>query len=274
MQAANLDLDGTVKPFIYGEPGSGKTTFVATAMDDPRTRPLLHINCGGQPKSMRRRSVDERPTIIEMTELKDMMYVYDFFANGQKDTDPLRKKCSEAGIKMYPHYNSLSFDGFTQVQRIAVGEIVGFNSKKPGEALPRAEIQHWGDALNRMVYATNLFYMLPVSVIVTSLDKLDKDELRGSIEYGPWLWGQARNELPAYSLLTMRMVRQANVQTTIRKELTPDAYSVAYVDQFGTQKYLAKDQYGMQDKDGKRIAFLENPTIPMIMDLIYGPYKA
>ena len=250
----------TIKAFIYGDPGSGKTTFAATLCDDPRTSPVFWINCGGNPDTLNGRK--ESPFVTTLEATKELNPVYDWFASGQ----PIVEKhalWTALGVDTPPvPFKSIVIDGLTEYQRVAMDEITGNKGKGPGDALKQPEIQHWGQALNRLTLVARLFFGLNITTFLTALERVEKDELTGSLSYGPGLWGQARAEVPGYSLLTVRMARQSKMDPKTRMEAR-DAYSVAYIDQLG--KWLAKEQYG-----GKLPKYVENPTAKFFMDAIYG----
>lgn len=259
MKAADLTAT-TLKAFLYGDPGSGKTTFLATAMDDPRTYPVLWFNCGGNPQSIRKRR--PLPTIFDLEATKDLDQPYNWILNGQKPEHKFVKMAAELGVTLTPPYRFIVLDGVTEYQRVAMDELTGNKGKSFGDALTSADQRTWGLALARLTQAARLLYGLPIGVAITALEKQEQDALTGALQYGPSLWGQARSEVPAYSLLTMRLVRRSKLLSK-EKEATPTAHSVAYIDQVG--KFLAKDQYGDLPRS------LAEPTMPQLMDLIYGP---
>lgn len=267
----------TLKYFLYGDPGGGKTTHIATAMDDPRTSPMLLLNCGGNPDSLRFRST--LPTIVTIELVSELNPFYDWLYAGQP-TGPLdlpARAKEKLGLTLTPPYRSVGIDGATELQRIIMDENLGNKGKSPGDSLKSAQIQDWGRVLQQVTYLTRLFYGLAesrpaadgitiipgISILITALEKIDQDQLTGVMSYGPGLWGQSRAEVPAYSLLTSRLVRRNKLTQAMITE-TGEAYGVAFFDQLG--KFLAKDQYG-----GKLPGYMANPTISKIMTAIYGP---
>lgn len=264
----------TLATFFYGDPGGGKTTLVASAMDDPRTAPLLLLNCGGNPASIRRRST--LPTILTIEDVAELNPVFDWLKAGQPTSEkdlPARLK-SAYGLELTPPYRSVAIDGMTELQRVIQDKNLGNAGKGPGSDLKPAQIQDWGKVLSQVTYIARLFFSLAdeqkfpdgrvvpgISVFVTALERVDHDQLTGVMSYGPGLWGQARAEVPAYSLLTSRLVRRNKLPQAMAQE-AGEAYSVAFFDQLG--KFLAKDQYGGLPP------MMSEPTVPKIMEILYG----
>ena len=263
----------TLKLFCYGDPGAGKTTFCATAVDDPRTSPALWINCGGNPESLYTRKT--LPDILSIEATKDVTPIYDWIAGGQNLGHPFVKTLNDLGIdpaKMGTPYKSLVLDGITEYQRICIDEITGNISKKPGEKLATVSgFGPWQDALQLLTKLARLFYGLPnISTFITGLETQKTDAQTGFIMYDVMLWGQGRGEVPAYSLLTMRMTRQSKMDITTKTAVNKGGekpYSVGYIDQVG--KFIAKEQYG-----GNLAPYYSEPTVTMLMDAIYGKVAA
>jgi len=262
--------DAYLKWFCYGDPGAGKTTLFGTACDDARTSPVLWLDCGGNPESIRNRP--NLPTFVVIEEVADLSPIYAWLKAGQpmevpsKDGTSMRKpvfvkKCEELGIPLTAPYKTVVLDGYTELQRIAVNEIVGNVGKLPGDDLAKVELQQWGDALNRIVYVTQLFTKLPMHVLTTCLEDDKTDSKAQTIRTVPWLWGQAKEEVPGYNLLVTRMIRYVELPQQSKKLFDGDVYSVVFIDQLGN--FMAKEQYGKLPK------YMAVPTVTKFLDAIY-----
>jgi hypothetical protein len=279
MKAYTTEKDITLKAFVYGDPGVGKTTFFASAMDDPRTSPVLWLDCGGNPQSIRNRK--PQPHIFMIEGSKDLDLPYDWLLKGQPAEHKFIDEATKMGVTLSrpttvplgEKYKTVVFDGLTDYQRICMDELTGNDKRKFGETLAFADQRTWGQALSKLTKLARLLFGIPnISVLVSALERQEIDGLTQAVSYGPGLWGQARAEVPGYSLLTMRMVRRSKMSTKEQKLVAEQetdgvsnepAYSTGYIDQVG--KFLAKEQYG-----GKLPARMASPTIPTIMTAIYG----
>lgn len=252
-----------LKGFYYGDPGSGKTTFLATAQDEPRTSPVFWIDCGGNPESIRNRA-HLPPVMVTLEKTKDLNDIYDWFAGGQKPEHRLVKTLVDVGLTLpSERFKTIVFDGYTEFQRLRMDEVLGNVGKKAVDDLNKAQIQHWGEVLSTMTYVSRLFFGLSdVGVLISALERQEQDQLSGTFSYSPALWGQSRSAVPTYSLMIGRVVRRSKMGSQEKKDVGDDTYSVVYFDQVG--RFLAKDQYGSLPK------YLANPTITAVMDAVYG----
>lgn len=259
----NPTLEDKLKTLFYGQPGSTKTRTAATAALDPRLSPVLYLEQGGNPLSMR--SYTRWPDIVHMEKLSDYNPIYDWLLNGQKDSSPIVDI-----LKLKPPYKTLVIDSITEVQRYSFRTVIGSSSAKPGDIPASAERQHFNKVLSQMVNFANLFYQLPMHVILTSLESETKNEATGDIFYKPLLWGQSSGEVPGYAYLVARMVHRARIEgkmyRVIGDAIDQVTSSVALFQPAGT--YMAKDQYGCMG------GFMPDPTIGKMLDLLEEQLRA
>lgn len=249
----------TLKLFVYGDPGGGKTTLFGTAMDDIRTSPVLMLNCAGNPESIRRRN--SMPFIVTLEKTVELNDIYDWFLHGQKQEHPFVAKLKEWGSP-YTTFKSIALDSLTEYQRIALDEITGNTNKKLGDDLKPADRQMWGQALARLTKVARLLYGLEgVSVFMSALESRNTDESGVSI-IGPNLWGQADKEVPGYALLAMRLVKTSSIVVTSERAKHGASKRVGFLDE--AARFFAKDQYGDLPP------FIDDVTVPMLMNKIYG----
>jgi len=259
-----------LKILFYGIPGSTKTRTSATAANDPRTAPVLYLEAGGNPIALR--DYKNPPTILHIDALDDFNPVYEWLLNGQ---DPKAKFCVD--WELTPPYRTLMIDQITDIQRMTMVIASGnqATSLKPGTIPNNMQIQHFNSTLGHMIKFGTLFFGLTnMHVIITSQEREDKDETTGLITYKPLLWGQSATEFGGYAYLVSRLVHRTRVAQDAKMrlaigEMPEGASSVALFMPSG--KYIAKDQYGMRDKDGGLLPFMVDPSIPKMLDLIYGP---
>jgi hypothetical protein len=255
---------------FYGMPGSTKTRTSATACNDPRTSPVLYLEAGGNPISLR--DYKHPPDIIHIDALEDFNPIYEWFLKGQPADAALVRD-----MDLHPPFKTLMIDQITDVQRMTMNKASGnmITADMPGTIPNPMQIQHFNATLGHMIKFAKLFFGLPdMHVIITCQEREDKDETTGLISYKPLLWGQSAGEVGGYAYLVSRLVHRTRVGTDAKLklaigEMPDDAASVALFMPSG--KYIAKDQYGMRGPDGGLLPFMVNPSIPKILDLVYGP---
>ncbi len=257
-----------LKLLLYGQPGSTKTRTSATAAMDPRTAPCLMLEQAGNPISIRH--YEKKPDIVHIDKLDEYNPFYEWLRAGQ----PADAKIV-AQFELNPPYKCLIIDGITEVQRYSFRQVVGTTQAGPGTIPATAEIQHFNKVLAQMITFANLFFGLSMHVIMTSLEREDRDESTGTIMYKPLLWGQSSGEVGGYALAVARLVHRARLDHRTEQEVNQasklgiieDAIqgttvSVALFRPSG--KYVAKDQYGSIGP------YMADPSIPKLMDNIYG----
>jgi len=257
-----------LKILFYGIPGSTKTRTSCTACLDPRTSPVLMLEAGGNPIAIR--DYPSQPDIIHIDSLEDFNPIYEFLAGGQPANHPL---VSAMGLR--PPYRTLIIDQITDIQRRVFEKATGniTTAGKPGIIPNPSQIQHFNQVLGYMIKFATLFYSLTnIHVIITSQEREDKDESTGMITYRPLLWGQSGTEVGGYAYLVSRLIHRSRLDAKLKLvagELPENATSVALFMTSG--KFVAKDQYGMRDEKGNVIPLMVDPSIPKMLDLIYGP---
>lgn len=246
-----------LRVLFYGRSGSTKTRTVYSAVKDARTHPTLGLNLAGQPASIR--DYRPRPDIIDIEKLTDLNLFYSWLLGGQVADSQLVRK-----FDLHPPYKCLVIDGLTEIQRHVANDVTGNASKGPGDRRVRLEIQHHGDILAQMCAIANMFYSLPMHVLMTALEREDKDESTGGFLYRVLLTGQSAGQVPSYAeavgwLRHAEKLPKAD-RTRLSAHLPVDATSVCYFRP--STRYDAKDQYG---------AFgdvMIDPTITKLLDCI------
>ena len=257
-----------LRVLFYGLPGSTKTRTACTACNDPRTSPVLMLEMAANIVAIRDFSV--QPDIIRIEKLEDFTPIYDWLAKGQ----PVNEFSDSLGLK--PPYRTLIVDQITDTQRMVFNKATGnlATALQAGVIPSPSQIQHFGQVLGYMVKFIDLFYKLPMHVIVCCQERVDKDEQTGATMAMPLLWGQSATEVASYAYLVARLIHRSRVQNmaTIKLaigEMPEDATSVALFMPSG--KYVAKDQYGMKNEKGDIMPYMVDPSVPKMLDAIYGP---
>lgn len=282
MKVANLDQAPYLRMLVYGDSGSGKTTLLGTAMQCKETFPLLVLNARGQPISLR--YLKHRPLVLEIETIKDFNIIYTWLLGGQgmEILEKLDRQLHMV-VSKYLHtvhgskfehaprdlqlglrkFKSLAVDSITQVQRLAMEQIVGGTMPANPATVPtQTQIQHWGRTLALMTNFADKFFQLPLHVIMTALTRRENIPAMGLTLFCPFLWGQSNLEIPSHAEIVGRLMCTGTIPVKQQKGVTTAAsqagqelpFNIMYLK--GGRDYMAKWQ-GIQNAP----AMMANPTI-------------
>lgn len=273
MQRVKIDPRSKLRVLVYGKPGSGKTTFAATAALDPRTSPVLWVDAGGNPISIAHtfnragKAIDETAiAVLKLDRIEELTEVYAWLANGQPE-DAFAKSNG-----LTPGFKTIVFDGFTQIQRLSFESVQNTSGIMPGQSAPKPQWTHFRSVLGQMIIVASKFYTLPLHVIATALEDTDvRYRTQGDPEtqynyYQPLFSGQTLHELPAWALNVGRMTHiGATDRTTVAKHFGGRGLAEARtVVQFERTEYVdAKNQHGIAD-------YHVNPNVTAMIEEIYA----
>jgi len=229
-----------IKAMIYGDSGSGKTYFIGTATQCEETSPVLVLNARGQPVTFR--LFDDPPLVVDIEEMGDFNAPYDWVLGGQPwerilrwlggpvnsvsrkfAQDVVEYSYQRAGLdeqegegesdflirlrKAPPiKFKTIAVDSITWTQRISLNQIVGNVRVSPGDMPQATQIQHWGRTLAQLTNLADLYYHLPIHVILTALTRHNEIPAMGLTMFYPFVWGQSSLELPSLAEIVGRMV--------------------------------------------------------------------
>jgi hypothetical protein len=258
MQKVNLARPH-LRLMFYGQPGSTKTRTAGTAALDERTAPVLWLDSAGNPVSLI--GYKRQPDVYVLEKPADLSIVYDWLYKGQPAKHPM---VDQFGVT--PGYKTVVVDGITDLQRQFFALVAGNANKLPGQPLESTQIQHFNTVLASMVNFAKYFYSLPMHVIMTALEREDEDKTIGQMSYKPLLWGQSAGEVPGFAYAVGRFMHvsrlESKVKQALAKELAEESISVVLWRP--SSRYVAKDQYGTLG------TYMVDPSVPKIMDAIYG----
>jgi phage nucleotide-binding protein len=226
---------------VYGDPGAGKTWLTGSAADDPRTGPILIGDIEGGLTTLRHRSdVDVSPPIRSMKELEKLYNdLYKSIKNG----------------KMY--YKTVALDSLTELADLDMRDIMkdaySRNPDKVDKDVPSQ--REWGKSRAHMRTIVRAFRDLPCHVIYTAQVATLQEEGQPT-KFFPGLAGKLRTEIPGFMDIVGYLTTDASEGVIVRKLQVQ-----------GTRRVVAKDRTSaLAPKTG----FIENPTIPMMWDLIHS----
>jgi hypothetical protein len=161
------------KVLIHAPAGAGKTRFLGTAQEDPRTFPMALLNWDGGESTLAGLDID----VFDIRDSRDFEDVY-------RD---LRKP--DAPWKSY------GVDSITETQINTLEEILGKDTVNRADPDQLAQAD-WGLVLTRMRRIVRQFYkMLPMHGFMTALSKDEVISRIGTAKM-PAMQGQFANELP------------------------------------------------------------------------------
>lgn len=139
---------------IYGQPGCGKTTLAATAMEHPELAPALLLNIEGGTLSVVGTGLDA----VDVHSLQQLEQVLWALSNPED--------------KQFGQYRTVIIDSGTELQTITLQELVMAASKKDrGRSPDDIQLQDYGRNTNALRRVFRWFRDLPVHVVVTALAK-------------------------------------------------------------------------------------------------------
>jgi len=287
MKIEKFDSVPLIRLLVYGDSGSGKTTLIGSAMDCEETSPLLVLNAGGQPISLR--NYKPRPLVLTIEAMKDFNYVYRWLKSGQPSAlDPSKHRRPEMTViaKYLKHveakaFKSVAIDSATYVQRIAMRGVIGWSAKEPdttrdsadllpGDIPPPTSQPQWGRVLAQMTNLADLYYKnIPIHVMITALTRRDTIESMGLTLFAPFLWGQSSMEVPSHAEIVGRLMCTASISSRDQKAVAQAAqgagkavpHSILYLK--GGRDFIAKWQ-GVDNPP----AMMPSPTIGKIIQVL------
>jgi hypothetical protein len=164
-----------LKALVFGPSGQGKTTFLGSAMDDPRTRPMLLLDFEGGSHVLK--GMPSEPDVVKVNSWKTYNEVYRYLSKDQHS------------------YRSLGIDSVSETNIWALLrsiEDTDFKRADP-DALTQ---QDYGKVLVQMRRMLRTFRDLPMHVIYTATAD-DDVEPRVGLMRKPAMSGKLKEEVPA-----------------------------------------------------------------------------
>lgn len=255
------------KGLHYGLPGSNKTRTAFSGVYDPRAYPVLGLNLGGNPFSVREYS--PQPTILEVEDMIDLNLIYDWLLKEQPtDHAAVRQFGLKSGYKL------LVFDGATDLNRMSLQKATGNANVGPGQLPTPAQLQHFGQALAQLTTFARLFFKLNMHVIVTALERQDNNAANLVVGFKPLLQGQAAVEVSSYAYAVGRFMHRSRLSGALGSIVKAEEKEVDAVAIFKpSASWMAKDQYGalgdfIKISDDQE----KSPFLTKVFDLIGVPH--
>ncbi len=183
---------------VFAPSGHGKTTFLGTAQDDPRTFPMLVVDFEGGLSSIADRQIDS----IRITKWDDFREV----VRALKDVDADGVPTLRSQFGDHLPFKSIAVDSISESHIFALMRLLDDGSRRrtvqdlldPGD---------YGQALIQMRRLLREFRDLPYHFFATALSKPDVDPRIGAIQK-PALVGALADEAPGIFDAVMYMATQ------------------------------------------------------------------
>lgn len=252
MKRIDLANSSHLKLLVYGRPGAGKTTFCGSAAADQRSAPVLLVNCGGNPQSLRKQA--DKPFMVGIDTLNDLNDIYDFFAADQPATHRLAELAQGA------RYKTLIFDGITTIQQLVIDLQAG-GASKLNQTPRQLEIQQWGGVLRHMLNISAHFLerLNGLHIIVTALEDVPQYDTGGVMQqpYQAALSGRSQVLVPGAALGYYRIATKEAAPRDLRDRVKHNVLITQPL-----RDTAAKDQHLLASP------FIADPTVTKLLDLL------
>lgn len=146
------------KALIYGPAGHGKTAFLGSANDDPRTSPMLLLDYEGGTETLAGKEID----VVRIRDWQDYNEAYDVLSRGK-----------------HP-YKSVGIDSISETHTMALfAQLDSRASRKIENLLEQGD---YGIALTQMRRFMRTFRDLPLHVFYSALAKEETDVREGLVK--------------------------------------------------------------------------------------------
>ncbi len=219
---------------IYGKSGIGKTVACATAPD-----PMLILDTEGGVMSI----AEKKKPFIRVKTWDQFRSIISKLTGGtlkDRDGNPFQPK-------------TVVIDSISELQKLNmewVLETSGREGKQP-------RIDDWGTNISMIRSAVRHLRDMNVNIILTALDKVEKDEETGEMSYKVALQGKISDEIPAF----MDFVFYLNAKQ--RKDAEGNEETVRFFVTKADMRYIAKDRSDKLDR-------FEKPDFSAMAEKIEG----
>lgn len=233
-----LRQEPLLRALIYGNSGAGKTTLLGTACECEETYPLLVLNAGGNPISLR--NFEPPPLILTLESLSDLNDPYKWFSEDQPwNYIEAHHERSPFASAVWTFFNGeeskfkmVAIDSLTYLQRMAGDELVGNQAVLPGTQPKALEgFTDWRKMLNQTVNIVERYVHLPLHVWFTALTRHNDVPTLGVTMFYPFLLGQSSLEVPSYAEMVGRLLPTRTLPTSqsqALKKASPSEFEQAY----------------------------------------------
>ena len=254
------DAPKFIRMMVYGESGSGKTQFCATAVEVNNMCPVLLLDCGTSSDTIIAEPRFKNVQIARLTKWNDLQDYYEWLLPVDKggQGNPLKIK-------------TVILDELNTIYRSLLEKVIAHKVKiKPRNTVYEIQLSDYGDARRMMHLMLDSYLQLNINLLVTALVHEATTET-GTKKYLPNLAGKLAEEVPGrFSSVGYLSV---DIPTRLSKKNNPSTEE-EQITEFGirimrfveTRKIMAKWR-GETETKWLGSEF-ENPTLPRILNTI------
>ena len=250
-------MDLYLKLLIYSPPGHGKTSMLGTVIGDPRLSPMLLIDFEAGVQSIRSKcrqvKLDQlgkvkpdlnKVDVVKVTTWDDFDLVHNFLAKGEHG------------------YKTVGLDSVSEMNYMNLQEAIEDGKLKDSRHDPDvAEQRDYLRSATQMRRLIRCFRDLDLHTIFTCGSQEAQDPNTKLMQIRPALTGKLALEVPGL----VDVVGYLAVSESEDKDGNAVVSRILLTQPTG--KYMAKDR----SEGGRLSPYLENPTLPKILDIIEGP---
>jgi hypothetical protein len=227
---------------IYGDPGVGKTTFLATASLVPAMSPMLLLDIEGGDLSL---TGFPNLEVVRVASYKKMQPIYDELYREQNGKNP--------------PYRTIGLDNLTELRYFSMGDIMldaKATAKNPDNIdLDVPGMREWGKNSNQIRAVVRGFRDLPCHTFFTAHAKEVENKATEVVKIKPAIPGQLAEELSGFVDLVLyyyvKLVAVKGVTEHKRLMLTTKTANI-----------------NAKDRSGKLPPVMETPTMEDLIRLI------
>lgn len=240
-----------IKALFYGHTGNGKTRTAYSSVYVPELCPVLGINVGGNPLSIKDYPQDNL-TIIEPTKVSELETVLNWLATGQE------KPVSWAPLGKY---KTVVLDGLSDSQALFEHTITGGQGTLNNPTTIDGYKQ-WGQMLTATLMLAKGLWQMDMHVIVTALERY----IERSDTYEPALYGQSNARIAHIPYIVARLTSLERADKALKTALSTrkadnDVQRVMQIKATKSVPY-AKWQYGASE------TYVLNPDMSKLYRLV------
>ncbi len=242
-----------LKMIVYGPPGVGKTTLLASAGAHELTAPILLINIEGGMLSVTDPSIiglKEPPDVVDLKSFEGLEQIFWYLAKGDH---PYKS----VGIDSLSELQMINLEGIT---KRLMGKITASGAKRA--SLDDIWQEDYGTSTQQLRRVVRQFRDLPLHVFFSCHESASQDKDKNEVVH-PMLTPKLRTAVMGYMDVIGYFYVDSEA-TEASEEEDKETARRLLCRPFG--KWIAKDR-----SPGQRLGLVvEDPSIPVIVDRILG----